>query len=406
MISLTADDSGVGLVETRKPPCPNILYVATTRHYGGLELASIRLADLLMRTQPDCQRILFACRPGQHVERECREMGIPTVPLTVRNSGDLGGVGKLMQIVREQDIDIVHVHSRRDYVTAVLAKYRLRAQLGSDCAPKLLLHMHLLRALGSPALLSGYFFAPNVDRFLAVSGAVRDYLLSHHRQLTPDQVVVVPNSVDVDQFRLDADRGAAVRRVHGIPLSAIVIGMVGRLDTKGQREAIEALGYLKRPDVYLMLIGSAGRNRYPEMLKRRAKRLGIGDNIIFCGAQQDVAPYLSAMDIFVHLPRDEAFGLAPAEAMAAGLPVLVSNVGGCVELVEDGLTGLVAKPRDRSDIRDKILQLVDSPSLRARLADAGGEFVRRRFSTQAQATLLTELYAQVMEYPACAQQQA
>jgi len=107
-----------------------------------------------------------------------------------------------------------HPHDREmllRYVAAALAKMRLRKDT-PESAPKLLLHMHLLRPLGSPHAISGYFFAPNVDRFLAVSHAVRAYLLRAHRQLRPEQVVVAPNSVDIQRFQTDPQRGADVRR--------------------------------------------------------------------------------------------------------------------------------------------------------------------------------------------------
>jgi glycosyltransferase involved in cell wall biosynthesis len=397
MITATSQENQTQLANAFETVPPTILYVATTRHYGGLEVASIRLADLLMRSRPDRQRIVFACRPGKYVEQHCREIGIPTAALTVRNSGDLAGVDELVRIALEHKADIIHVHSRRDYVVSVLAKAKLAKMVGRDNAPKLVLHMHLLRPLGSPSFLSGFFFAPNVDRFLAVSGAVRDYLLRSHKQIAPGRISVVSNSVDPDSFRLDPIQGQAIRRKYCVPADAVVVGMVGRLDTKGQVEAIQAIGYLNRPNVYLLIVGATNKRGYLWRLRLRARLLGVSRNVIFCGAQQDVASYLSAMDIFVHLPRDEAFGLAPAEAMSAGLPVLVSSVGGCVELVADSETGLMANPRDKAQIRAKLAALIDSAELRERLATAGSEYVRNRFTPQAQAEALMNLYDEVLE---------
>src|SRR5665213_1689371 len=100
---------------------PRILYVASTRHSGGLELASVRQAAMLMRTQPMSQEILFACKPGQYVEQCCADSGIPTRALQLANSGDLRGVSQLATIIIDENIDVVHVHSRRDFVAATLA---------------------------------------------------------------------------------------------------------------------------------------------------------------------------------------------------------------------------------------------------------------------------------------------
>ena len=373
-----------------------ILYVATTRHSGGLEIASVRLAEMLMRAQPDRQEIVFACRPGKYIDEQCRALGIPTAPLTVVNSGDLTGASRLAAIAQDLRIDIIHVHSRRDYVTGLLAKALLQRRLGPGCAPALLLHMHLMRHLGSPVAVAGYVFAPLVDRFLAVSNAVREYLVRKHPQLSKESVVVVPNSVDVDKYILSSEQRASVRAKYGIADDAFVVGMVGRLDTKGQEAAIHAVGALRRPNVTLMLVGAAGKRGYADHLERLARRLTLDGRVIFCGPQTDIAPFLSSMDLFAHLPKDEAFGLAPAEAMAAGLPVLISNAGGCLELASGGRTALVANWRDPKDIQAKLAALIDDDTLRGRMARAGSAFVRARFTPEAQAQVMSAVYADVV----------
>jgi glycosyltransferase involved in cell wall biosynthesis len=149
-----------------------------------------------------------------------------------------------------------------------------------------------------------------------------------------------------------------------------------------------------------MLVGEAGKKGYLRRLKTRAQHLNISARVVFCGAQHDIAAHLSAMDLFVHLPRDEAFGLAPAEAMSAGLPVLVSNVGGCVELVTDGETGLVTGATNRAEIRAKLAALIDSPDLRQRLAAAGSDYIQARFTPKAQADTLIDLYDRVLQVDA------
>ena len=308
------------------PRCPSakprILYVASTRHSGGLEVASVRLAAQLMNLHPERQQIIFACRPGQYVETECSRRGIPTAALTIRNSGDFSGVQRLIDIVERERIDIIHVHSRRDYVIAALAVSRMRKSQIGPAAPKLLLHLHLVRPLGSPAFVSGFLFAPLVDKVLAVSQSVRRNLLRCHPQLAPEQVVIVPNAVDASKFRRDDTLRAEIRARYGIADSAMVIGMIGRLDAKGQEQVIRALATptLRDAAPYLLLVGNEGKPGTQRRLMRIAKRLRVQDQLIFCGEQDGIAPYLSAIDILAHIPIDEAFGLAPAEAMASGLP--------------------------------------------------------------------------------------
>ncbi len=376
---------------------PRILYVASTRHSGGLEVASVRLAAQLMELQPERQQIIFACRPGQYVESECACLGIPTAALTIRNSGDFGGIQRLIDIVDRERIDIIHVHSRRDYVIAALAVSRMRKDESRSSVPKLLLHLHLVRALGSPAFLSGFLFAPLVDKVLAVSHSVQRNLMRCHPQLTSEQVVIVPNAVDASKYRRDNSLRSKIRDQFGIAESTFVIGMVGRLDSKGQEQVIRALATprLRESMAYLLLVGSEGKPGTQRRLTRIAKRLQVLDQVIFCGAQACIAPYLSAMDMLAHMPIDEAFGLAPAEAMASGLPVVASNIDGCAELIDENKTGLLAPPLKRGQIAEQIGRLIDSPALRVKLGAAGARHVKSRYNADVQFSALTGIYEEM-----------
>jgi len=181
----------------------------------------------------------------------------------------LSGIGRLAQVIQDEKIDIVHVHSRRDFVPASIAVTRVNRNDRSNPV-KLIFHLHLVRKLGTPSWLSGYYFAKNVDKFIAVSDAVRDNLLKRHKQLSFDQVTVVPNGIEFDKYQRDPILGSEIRSEYHIPENAIVIGMVGRLDTKGQNSAIQALGKFNRRNAYLMLVGASGIRGYEEKLKSLA----------------------------------------------------------------------------------------------------------------------------------------
>ena len=351
-----------------------------------------------MQLHPERQQIVFACRPGQYVETECSRLGIPTAALTIRNSGDFSGVQRVIDIVEREQIDIIHVHSRRDYVITALAVARMRKSETGFSAPKLLLHLHLVRPLGSPALVSGFLFAPLVDKVLAVSQSVRRHLLRCHPQLAPEQIVIVPNAVEAAKFRRDDTMRTAIRSRYGIADTAMVIGMIGRMDAKGQEQVIRALATpaLRAAAPYLLLVGNEGKPGTQRRLARIARRLQVQDQLIFCGEQTSIAPYLSAIDIFAHIPLDEAFGLAPAEAMAAGLPVIASNIGGCAELIDENKTGLLAPPLKHRLIAEQIARLIENPALRAQLGAAGALHVKSRYNADVQLSALTGIYDDMM----------
>ena len=153
------------------PALPRLLYVASTKSQGGIERHSVDLAAALAERGAFVQ---FACCPGGFVESWCRQLGLRTSTFQVRNSGDLGAALRLAWIIRDSRIDIVHAHSRRDYVVAVLgvalARRMTRRRLG------LVLHAHMIRPLGDPSRLSGRFFEWGADAVVAVSGTVCDRL--------------------------------------------------------------------------------------------------------------------------------------------------------------------------------------------------------------------------------------
>ena len=143
------------------------------------------------------------------METWCRERNIPTLPFRVRNSGDLGAAFRLAALIRTHGIDIVHAHSRRDYMIAVLGVALARRLSGKR--PGLILHAHMIRPLGSPAHLSGRFFAWGADAVVAVSGTVCDHL-RHDHEFNPAFVHLIYNGIRLEEF---ARPGSPKRRRSG-----------------------------------------------------------------------------------------------------------------------------------------------------------------------------------------------
>ena len=380
-------------------PFPRLLYVATTKSHGGIETHSIEMAAALRGAGASVQ---FACRPGGFVEARCREVGLPTASFLVRNSGDLGAAWRLAQIIRRERIDIVHVHSRRDYVAAVLGVALARRVCHRRAA--LVLHAHMVRPLGEPPRLAGRFFAWGADAVAAVSGAVRDILL-HTHEFDPAFVHLIPNGVDMKRFARPGSDEAARRRVSarqslGVPDQALVLGMIGRLDAKGQRLLFDAVPVLLEtcPALRIVLVGSEGKPGEQAALTALAETAGFRDRIVFTGPRTDIPALLTAFDVLVHLPIDEAFGLALAEAMAAGLPTVATAIGGCREVVQDGVTGLLVPPGDRAALVSALGRLLDpvqGPEVRAAFGDLGRKAAEERFSQEIQINRLEALYRKV-----------
>lgn len=197
-----------------------------------------------------------------------------------------------------------------------------------------------------------------------------------------------------------------VQRVRGMyrRKAGPLVAFVGRLiDEKGVDDLLEAVALLRRrcPDVTAIVIGE-GQDREP--LESRSKDLGIEDCVTFTGwiAHEDVAAHLAAADVFVAPSRRasdgwiEAQGLTIAEAMMSGVPVIATRVGGIIDTVHDGATGVLVDERQPKQIADALEQVVSDPSWAGRVAQQGRELARERFGRKQSAERFSQLIEELV----------
>ena len=202
---------------------------------------------------------------------------------------------------------------------------------------------------------------------VANSHAAAARLMAEH--VPAQRIAVVSNGLDCDRYRSRPVR---------LPLRRIV--MVANLRTEKAHDVlIEATALLLRtyPDVRVTCVGD-GPER--DRLMALAHDRGVSHAVAFPGHADDIPAVLAANDVFVLSSRSEAFPNAVLEAMAAGLPVVASNVGGIPEIVDDGRTGLLMPPDDPRALADRLMQLLSSPALAALLGAAARADVRARYS--------------------------
>ena len=211
-----------------------------------------------------------------------------------------------------------------------------------------------------------------------------------------DHVRVVPCGVDLELFTPD---GPAEPRDPGVPRVVVVTRLVER---KGVEDVLRALVHV--PNAELVVAGgrdAAHLDEDPEArrLRRLAAELGVAARVDFRGAvaHDHVPALLRSADVFVTAPWYEPFGMTPLEAMACGVPVVASAVGGIVDTVVDGVTGLHVPPRRPDRIGAALHTLLTDPGLARRLGSAGVERARTRYSWDRVAGATLAAYARVLD---------
>lgn len=359
---------------------PRVLAVSSSTDNGGSQRHTVNLAAAYQALGGS---VVIACPPGSFIETTSQHLGVQTVPFQLRNSGDLSAVRALAQLVRDHDAQVLHSHARRDFVAATLAGKLTRCPV--------LLHVHVVRPLGEPTWLAGHFFN-QVSGIIAVSEFTRQELERWHG-FRPGLVRRIYNGVVPSVFAT----ATSLRSTWEIPESALVIGMVGRLTTKGQEGFVAVAARLAQryPNLHVVFVGPDGEGlRFPA-LRARLADAGLQGRGLVVGVSDQIPRVMRSLDILVHLPTDEAFGLALIEAAAAGVPVVASNIGGCREVVVDQQTGFLVSPSAPHETEQALSCLLDTPALRQTLGAAGQCRVQTEFSSQRQLADLSALYQEV-----------
>ena len=246
--------------------------------------------------------------------------------------------------------------------------------------------------LGSGYLLSSWIEKTAVetaDRVIAVSAQMRADIL-HHFGVDPDRVVVIHNGIDPERFRRTERRDALERR--GVREPYVLF--VGRItDQKGIFHLLEAAEKLP-PGVQVVLCASAPDT--PEIEARLRRSVAQHPSVLWIAEmvpQDDVVQLYSHAAVFVCPSVYEPFGIINLEAMACQTPVVASAVGGILEVVEDGRTGLLVPPASPDDLAGAIRRVLDDRDLAQALGQAGRRRVEERFSWASVAERTEEVYA-------------
>ncbi|MDE2150105.1 MAG: glycosyltransferase, partial [Gammaproteobacteria bacterium] len=288
---------------------------------------------------------------------------------------------KLRCIVRDQSIELVAPQSVRSTIAAwtalrlLPAGYRVAATGKRPPIVTTIHNIHNPKNFRSAAKI----LRRCTDYVIFESHYERNRLLQHG--LSPDRSAVIHSGIDLARLAAPSQAEQLGLRYGIDPSRHFVFGIVARLsEEKGHRYLIEAFARIadQRDDLRLLIVGDGP---LLETIERQADASGVGSRTIFTGMQRDIPSHLALFDVFTLCSTRESFPLAAREAMAAGKAVIAPRIGGCPEVVEDGVTGLLFEAADVDDLAAKMTTLADR-DVCSRYGRAGRRRAERLFSRE------------------------
>lgn len=341
------------------PPVPlRVLHVDSAREWRGGQNQARLLARELGGADGVEQAML--ARRGSRLAREARALGLETVEVPWRAGLDPRAVAGIARRVRGRDL--VHAHSSHALQAAVLALAASGAPAGLVAARR------LDYRLSSPSVWR------RADLVLAVSTAVARVLEACG--LEPGRVRVVHDGIDPSELRPPEE--GRLRSAAGAGPGETLVGAVGALvGHKDHRTLVRAAARLAadRPDVRFVV---AGEGPLRGELEAEVRERGLEGRFALPGHVEDVARSLGDLDLFVMPSREEGLGTAALEAMAAGVPTVVTRAGGLADVAGDAVPSV--PPEDPGALAEAVGRLLDDPEARRAAASAGRRRVEERFT--------------------------
>lgn len=367
----------------------NVLYTIETHGPGGAESVLLRLAEGGAASESWTPTGLFIQEGWLADQFERRDFRVQVQPNP--HTIDLPLLWRFLRTVRKERIDVIHAHELgMGFYAAVTARL-----LSLPCV--ITLHGRSSSATRSASRVRAYRFAMRSCRTVAVSHELATWI-SDRFGLDQDELRVIHNGVDAVEVDVEkvATHRREVRRELGIGDDAVVATTVGRLfAVKNHPLLLQAARRVavSEPSTHFVLVGD-GPER--SRLQSLTASLGLDGRVHFLGERGDVDRILAASDLFVLPSLSEGLSIAILEAMAAGLPVVATDVGDNHFLIKNGLNGFLVESGDEEALADRVLALRRDSGLRRELGTEGRRLTRDHYSSARMLAQYRDVYEEAL----------
>jgi len=365
----------------------NILISNSTNIFAGGEDYVFILAKYLRARG---HTVWVSANPGHLLLKKCKESRIGTVPLTYQGMSRVFRVAaQLRTELQRRSIDVVHSNANYDRTCAAIAvAFTPSRHVASVHSAHSIQHniTHWLRnRFGT-------------DHFVADAEAVKNVLVAEDGIPAP-KITVIPLGVESDSLEFQSNARTKTRAEFGVSHETVVVGNVARLvPFKGHTYLLQTVAEVVRThrNVLFPIIGDG---ELMDTLKQQVMQLGIEEHVRFLGFRDNLNELYPGFDIYCHSSLEmaaEAFPLAILRALATGLPVVCSNVGGIGLMVDDGVSGFLTRPEDSHALAQALMRLIADSSLRRSMGRASFNLFLSKFHAEGMAESVERVYMSVV----------
>jgi len=371
-----------------------VLHMISSAGYAGAEAQILELGRGQVRDgQQVGLLVLHRAKGGRGVHPlvpSARAWGITATQFEDRARFPLWLISQIARQLREGEFDLLHTHGYKANLLGVSAAYVAQIPIiatihgYTDAFPAVRVYKRL-----------DLLVLRRFPKVIAVSDYLRQELIASG--LTPHRVATVYNAIDLDVFASNActDR-REVRTELGIEPNVPVVLTVGRLNPeKGHCYLLESvrLACAHVPDLRVLVVGEGPLRK---QLEASTRSQHLDACVSFLGWRDDVASLMAASDLFVLASTRESFGLVILEALALGVPVIATRVGGVPEIIRTGESGILVEPRDSVALAEAMIWVLTNPAQAGQLARQGRAMVQQRFPVEVMVKATNRIYHEVL----------
>lgn len=349
---------------------------------GGLQQVVVNICRTIDREKFDIS-VLCLRAMGEFVP-EVERLGIKIFFLPQKEKGtDYFSFYKVAKILQHEGIEVIHTHNTQPFVDGTLA-----AMLSGV---KTIVHTDHARDFPDKRryMFAEWLMSHFAYKVVGVSEHTSDNLMKYEK-ISPRKIVTIENGIDGSKYDIVIDRQKKKEEL-GIQHNGPIIGLGVRLAAqKGITYLLQAMPQIitSFPEITLVIVGDG---ELKATLQNEARQLGIADHVLFTGTRLDIPELLKLFDIYVLPSLWEGMPMVILEAMAAGCPVIASDVGGVSKVIDNQQHGLLVESRNPQQLADAVASLLNDDMLRERLAQNG----KTKFNENFSADFMTRKYEQL-----------